>query len=91
VDEEEEPSVAPPQSQPEPTTMPSLIEEVASKLGLDLEIVQSDFEVLKMHRINDIAHLRLLMKNKDLWKQLEIPLIEKCILEEILKHDKKRK
>jgi len=61
-----------------------LIQAVADKLHLSVEVVNSDFEELKKNRIETLDHLKFLMKHKHLWKQLQLPLIEKCIIEELL-------
>jgi len=64
-----------------------IITMVSSKLNLSIEEIKQDFEIMNKARIKDVGHLRMLMNNEQLWKDFELPILEKCAIEQILGKD----
>jgi len=64
-----------------------IITMVSSKLNLSIDEIKQDFEIMNKARIKDVGHLRMLMNNEQLWKDFELPILEKCAIEQILGKD----
>ncbi len=48
-------------------------------------LVKQDLEAMKKaHKIEKIIHLKMIIRNDKLWKELNIPLVEKAAIEESL-------
>lgn len=66
------------------TPVSELASMMAEKLNISKEVINKDLEVLKKERLETVAHVRFLLSNRQLWKMLDLPLIEKAVLEELL-------
>jgi len=69
---------------PDSTPIADIIGIVASKLNLSTDVIKQDFEIMHKARIKDVSHLKMLMSNEQLWKEFDLPILEKCALEQLL-------
>jgi len=67
------------------TDISIIINMVASQLNLSTDVIKQDFEIMNKSRIKNVAHLKILISNSDLWKQFELPILEKCAIEQLMK------
>jgi len=66
------------------TAITDIIGMIATKYNLSTDIIKQDFEIMNKARIKDVRHLKLLMNNEQLWKEFELPILEKCAIEQLL-------
>eukprot|EP01114_Cavostelium_apophysatum_P010520 TRINITY_DN2435_c0_g1_i5.p1 TRINITY_DN2435_c0_g1~~TRINITY_DN2435_c0_g1_i5.p1 ORF type:complete len:572 (-),score=160.50 TRINITY_DN2435_c0_g1_i5:82-1797(-) len=67
-------------------TLDQFARVVARRCDMGVAVVRSDFDsVLSPQRITTTKHLFVIARNKTLWKRLKLPLLEKAVIEELIR------
>jgi hypothetical protein len=66
-----------------------LIAVVATELKLNQSIVTNDFRVFQTEKVKTLAQLRTLREHQAHWESLNLPKMEKIVLERILKNNER--